>query len=260
MECCTIDDKYNWKRTIINPHTKRRKATGPRTFVVSPAFAALQMNGILEALNSQEIRVPEPTAESEWGWEWRTKDVSERKQELRGLIELWLGSGQNLYTLFKKHPELQEPCTAGKTFLIPNRDGEAQLAWSPALGDFRSSPQKRAALVLFIEFLINPLCTKLWGPCERCEKYYLRNRVDQKKYCKKQCGAASTALAATQDRREKQQEAKLEIAKQAILEWNERPRRGDWKRFVAARVSASAKEPVTVKWVTRAKLVPPSSA
>jgi hypothetical protein len=251
------------KRTIINLRSKRKKNAQTGTFLVSPSNAKLQMNGIVNTLNSETQRVPESVKGQEWDWEWRTRDVTERKRELRRLIGLWQDSDRNLSLLFKRHPELQSACRAGKTFLIPNRDGKAQLAWSPDLGDLQSSFQKKEALRLFVQFLVNPLSDKLQGPCARCDDYYLQSRPNNKIYCKRQCGSAKTALAAIQASREEVKNTRLEAAKKAVIEWENKPN-GDWKESVAKRVSDCSRDPVTVKWVARAitngELDPPSNA
>ena len=257
------------KRTIRNIGAKRKKTAQPGTFMVSPSYAKLQMNVIKDALNSRVQRVPEPVKGQvfdlkgqAWDWEWRTRDDTERRGELRRLIGLWLDSDRNLNLLFKKQQELQRACAAGKTFLVPNRAGKAQLAWSPDLGGLHLSSQKREAWRLFAQFLINPLSDKLRGPCPRCDDYYLQNRVNNKTYCKRQCGSGKTALASTQARREKEKNTKLAAAKGAVIEWENDPN-GNWKELVAKRVSRCSRDPVTVKWVTRAvnneELTPPSN-
>lgn len=49
----------------------------------------------------------------------------------------------------------------------------------------------------------------------------------------------------------------------AVIEW-ENDSKGNWKEFVAKRVSKNSRDPVTVKWVTRAvnkeELIRPSGA
>jgi hypothetical protein len=228
---------------------KRQQIAGPFTSILSLADAALQMNTCLDALNKEEARVPVAVKGGDWDWEWRTVNVVERKQEIRQLVGLWQESCRDLNALFKKYPELQKACTTGKAFLIPDRDGKAQLAWSPTIGEVQLSPQKREALVHFIRFLVNPLSSKLQGPCARCESYYLQKRVNNKTYCRSQCGSGKTALASTQARREKAHKAKLEIARMAVLQW--KPKHGDWKEFVVTKVNASLRDHISTKWVTR---------
>jgi hypothetical protein len=217
------------------------------------------MNVIKDALNSRVQRVPEPVKEpvldlkgQAWDWEWRTRNVTERRNELRRLIALWEGSERNLNLLFKEHRELQRACAAGKTFLVSKGDGKVQMSWSPDLGNLQLPSQKKAALRLFIEFLVNPLSNKLRGPCPRCDDYYLQSRVNNKTYCKRQCGSAKTGLASTRARRQEVKNTRLEAAKRAVIEWERNPRRGPWKEFVAKMVSGCSRDPVTVKWVTRA--------
>lgn len=243
---------YRPERTIRNPKTKRRKIIGPGPFIVSPSYSELQIDVIKEALNSREQQVPALVKGQPLGWEWRTRNVTERKRELRRLFGLWQDSDRNLSTLFKQHRDLQKACSAGTTFLVPNRDGKAQLAWSPDLGNLQLSSQKKEALRLFVQYLVNPLSDKLRGPCARCDDYYVQNRVDNKAYCSRQCGSGKTALASTQARRQQAKKTRLEAAKSAVVEWEMNSHDGRWDLFVAKKVSECSIDPVTVKWVTRA--------
>jgi hypothetical protein len=97
---------------------------------------------------------------------------------------------------------------------------------------------------------VRNLSSKLQGPRARCQGYYLMKRTSNKIYCKSQSGSRKTALAATQARRENTKQAKLEIARIAVLEW--KPEHGDWKEFVVAKVNASLRDHISTKWVTRA--------
>lgn len=256
------------KRTNRNKRKKRKVALAS-VFFISPSYAKLQMNFILNALNSRKQRVPEPVKGQvsdlkgqAWDWEWRTRDVTERNTELRRLIGLWQRSNCDLNALFKKHRHLQNACSAGRTVLVPNRDGKAQLAWSPDLGDFQLPAEKREALRLFIQLLVNPLSSTLRGPCPRCDDYYLQARTNNTTYCKRQCGSVKTALAATRARRQKERNRMLEAARNAVSDWEEDPK-GNWKTLVVKRVSEVSRDPVTIKWVTRAvsygELGPPSN-
>ncbi len=240
------------KRTITDSKAKRKKIAHPSTFIVSPSYARLQMNEIKEALNSREQRVPETVKGQALDWEWRTRDVTERNKELRRLVGLWQVSNRDLNTLFKQHQDLQDACRAGTTFLLPDRDGKAQLAWFPDLGNFPLPSQKKEALHLFVQFLVNPLSDKLRGPCARCDDYYLQNRVNNKTYCRRQCGARYTALASTQARRQEAKKIRLEAAQSAVIEWERNHQRERWDVLVAKKVSKCSLIPVTVKWVTRA--------
>src|SRR5579863_4968273 len=97
----------NYKdRTITNIHKKKIVKVG--TLLVSPSHAMLQMRIFLDALNKQEVRVPAGVRGGDWEWEWKTADVTERKQELRRLIGLWQDSDRDLNLLFKTQSVLQQ--------------------------------------------------------------------------------------------------------------------------------------------------------
>jgi len=171
------------------------------------------------------------------------------QQDLRRLIGEWDRSGPNLYALFKKHPDLQERCSRGTTLLIPTREGVAQLAWTPSRISSGNSPQKEAALTHFIRFLVNPLATKLGGPCARCDRFYIKNTSRQKTYCSTRCGTARTALSATQQRRKKDYEKKLLWARRLIEQYGSKRVRMGWKEWIAVKT----KGVITEKWLTRAE-------
>ncbi|PSH04623.1 MAG: hypothetical protein CXZ00_07380 [Acidobacteria bacterium] len=107
---------------------------------------------------------------------------------------------------------------------------------------------RKEALRLFIEFLLNPECDRLAGPCARCGKYYIRGSVRNKLYCSRSCGTRSTALAATRKRRDNEHADKLRRAQKAADKWIEHGHtRLDWKTWV------TRKEPdITSKFLTRA--------
>ena len=179
------------------------------------------------------------------------------QDEVRRLISAWMKSGPNLLKLLRDNPELNGTCTQGRTFLMPSRDGVAQLGWVPHQGDPTLSPQVAAARTVFATFLVNPLSQKLGGPCARCGDYFLKRTQGQKVFCKRQCGTMSTALSSTRKRREAESAATLRKAEREISKWCKlRGRRPDWKKWVAGEAG------VHVKWLTLAvnkgRLLPPN--
>lgn len=103
------------------------------------------------------------------------------------------------------------------------------------------------ALRLFIEFLLNPECGKLAGPCPRCDHYYIRRSVRNNKYCSRSCGTRATALNATRKRREEDHADKIRRAALSAEKWTTMRTRLDWKQWT------SRKEPeISVKFLTRA--------
>ena len=157
--------------------------------------------------------------------------------------------GRNLLKFFKRNPDLEQRCTEGKTYLIPARDGVAQLAWLPVWKGKRTSPQKDAALTLFTEFLVNPLSWKLAGPCKRCGRFYPKSDPRNKTYCGRKCASGSTATSRTRKRRQDDHRAlldKAELALEKLKQKGSHPK--NWKKLIAIQVKVG----LTQKWVTRA--------
>jgi hypothetical protein len=236
--------------------TKKVADSGPQISILSPSYAKLQIQIVIDVLNSSTTRVPNLLNESRG--EWQTVDRTEMQQELRRLIAEWDRSGPNLLQLFKRNPHLQESCIHGTTLLMPTRDGVAQLAWTPQRTDNKSSTQKDVALTHFIRFLVNPLALKLGGPCARCDRFYIKNTPRQKKYCSPQCGMSTTALSATRKRREAEYAMKLLKAQQLVEQYGNRRTPKGWKEWICAKTMGG----ITEKWLTRAeglkRLMPPA--
>lgn len=251
-------------RTIMNRHKllKRIDHAGMRISILNPSYARLQLQSVLDGLNLESEN--RPHAFENTRWVWRQVDVTERQIELRRLVAMWEKANRNLEKLFKESPGLKLTCMSGTTMLIPSRDGAAQLAWSPDLRGWQSTAQKTEARKFFIGLLVNPLSLSLGGPCARCRKYFEKTNPRNKTYCGRKCGSGKTALGSTQARRAKQKNTMLEAAKRASIEWRGNRNRKTWEDFVLRRVNECLRDPVTVKWVTRAvnngELIRPSGA
>jgi hypothetical protein len=175
--------------------------------------------------------------------------------EIRRLIEVWEAADRNIGKLFKQNPDIQRYCTYGKTILIPARNGAAQLAWLPDLLGKNLLPHQTDALNLFVWLLLNPLAKYLGGPCKRCGAYFARSDPRQKTYCKRQCGAATTASARTKERRENEYQDKIARAELAIKKWEQKRRKGDWKKWVRNETGFDLR--FITQAVTRKKLISP---
>jgi hypothetical protein len=226
---------------------KPKELTGPQISILSRGYPEFQLRNVLDALNNSAQRVPVTLDASHW--EWQLIDVTEKQQELMRLIAEWDKCGRNLLKFFKRNPDLQERCSEGKTYLIPTRDGVAQLAWLPVRKGQRISSQKQAALTLFTEFLVNPLSSKLAGPCKRCRGFYAKSDPRNKTYCGRECASGSTASSRTKKRRQDDHRDlldKAELALEKLTQKGSLPK--NWKKLIASEVRVG----LTQKWVTRA--------
>jgi len=247
-------DTYCLLRAINNLVTMRVESMKAKISILSPLYSKAQLENMLRLLNSSTSRMPLWTGRSRWTW--TTVDTSEIRHELRRLVTAWLDSGPNLLKLFKQHPDLQTCCTRGTTILVPTREGIPQLSWKPHLGSFKASTHKMIARGHFAEFIMNPLSETLGGPCARCDMFYIKRLNRRKKYCSTRCKSSTTALSATQKRRQADYAEKLFRAERARDLYNEKAHREkNWKKWVCGETG------ITVKWITRAvnagKLLPP---
>jgi hypothetical protein len=220
---------------------------GRRISLLSPGYSEYQLQKVLDALNFSAER--KPVALDASHWEWQSIDITERQQELQRLIVELERCGRNLLKFFKRNPDLEQRCTEGKTYLIPARDGVAQLAWLPVWKGKRTSPQKDAALTLFTEFLVNPLSWKLAGPCKRCSKFYAKSDPRNKTYCGRKCASGTTAYSRTKTRRQDDHRdllVKAQLALEMLMQKGSLPK--NWKKLIASQVKVG----LTQKWVTRA--------
>lgn len=226
----------------------RRKDSKQTTHlsILSPSYAKFQLNNLLELLNKGTSKIPNPDADSDSIW--KVVDKSDVQRRLKSLVSQWMECDQNLSKLFRRSPTLAHNCANGKTFLIPNRDGIPQLAWSPVLSDGITIPVERTALTHFVQLIVNPLAPTLGGPCARCGNFYAKKTKRQNTYCSKNCGSASTALLATRKRRDEAKVEKIQWAQKEIWNWDEARPPQPWKKWVSARTRGE----ITVKWLTRA--------
>jgi hypothetical protein len=171
----------------------------------------------------------------------------EVKAELRRLVTDWFDSGPNLRKMLGKEPELHRRGTQGRTDLIPTETGAGVLLWRPEILDEDVASHKDLALTHFMNLIANPRWELLGGPCARCGKYYLKKTKRQKAYCSRACGAAATAVPATDKRRQQEQARKVNRAQKAIAEWIKSPTKLGWKPWVAAETGYN------IRWVTQAE-------
>jgi hypothetical protein len=223
---------------------KKKDWVEPGVNILSPKHAAESLNLFKRVLNSTHTQYPVWNAGDQM--EIKTVEIVELRDELRRLFQAWLDANANLLRLFKAHPEVAVACSKGRTFLIPDRDGHPQLAWSPEVPSDLNGDHKKAALVWFARFLVNPLASKLGGPCARCGKYYEKKTVRQKTYCSTKCGAGNTASIATARRRARERVALLHRVQSVIDRYGEKKRRTEWRVWTCKEAGLKP------AWLTRA--------
>jgi len=136
--------------------------------------------------------------------------------------------------------------------------------WSSNYPPRAPNTPEQWAIRWFALLLLNPLCEKLGGPCERCDCYYIKARSNQKKYCGGRCAGLASAKRYTVAQATAEREALVESAARFWPQWTERkhPIRSFW---VAKRVNAARKKmkvngrwkrvarTITQKWISRNK-------
>ena len=177
------------------------------------------------------------------------KRIREAPAHLRQLVESWRKCGLDPRVINSEKAALWREITAHwqklPTVLVQTSEGGAGIWWNS-----RPDPDPRGeALRWFIEFLMNPECVKLAGPCDRCGNYYIRKSARNKVYCSRSCGAKATATAATKRAREEKHQKKLARAREAIRQYVKAGTRMPWKHWVATKERAAE---ITPKFLTRA--------
>ena len=197
------------------------------------------LHGIVWGLNTPILQYPPVTKQP-------PLDMRTYNRYLRTLIERWKESGPNLEQLFARYPDLEEECSRGTTELLISPTGRAWLDWKPDPQRLAPDSWEYAATCHFVQFIVNPHCEKLGGPCVRCHKYFVKRRTTQDKYCSRKCATYSTAVSATRNRRKELHEAKIEAAQAQIARFPKSGSRHNWKRWIAR------KGDISVSWLTRA--------
>lgn len=116
-----------------------------------------------------------------------------------------------------------------------------------ALGRMTDQDHMRLARELFALLVIDARWSRLGGPCDRCGRYYIKKRTDQKRYCGRRCAHLASAVSSTRRRLDAEKAEKLRRAIQAAKNWRTARTQLGWKEWV------SRTEPgITPKFLTRA--------
>jgi hypothetical protein len=181
----------------------------------------------------------------------RERRIKETPPLLRKLVERWQSSGPDVSKFADDNPQEWKDVTS--QFQKGMELNPIRLMGAPGGGvglAMNSNPQPEPydeALRLFIQLLLNPECSRLAGPCDRCGNYYIRGSAKNKIYCSRFCGTRATAIAATNKKRQMEADAKLKRAARTAQKWLGVNTKLDWKTWVNQR------EPdITTNFLTRA--------
>jgi hypothetical protein len=179
---------------------------------------------------------------------------------LRSYVDAWLASGPDLSRFEADNPlvwsAVERQWRTEPPELRCSFSGGATIWWP----DSESGRPERDALQLFVALITNPWWPRLGGPCDRCKRYYVRRTSrNPKRFCSRDCGTRTTAIAATRKARDRQSSEKLKRASRLIQQWTSLGVQEDWKVWISLRDLD-----ITVKWLTRVvnqgRLRPPISA
>ena len=209
---------------------KRPNWTGRLVPITNRPRYELQV--VVDALNGK-IRQEQVLGEEDAFAEKKRRE--EAPLILREIVRLWQLSGPNLFRFSVNNRDLwAEVDGYWKTiplYLVGSPNGGGALLWN----DRPSRNPRREALRFFINLLMNPECDKLAGPCERCDRYYIRKTVRNKSYCSRSCGTQATALAATKKTRAEAHANKLRTARALISRYEAIRTKVPWKQWVSLR-------------------------
>ncbi len=171
--------------------------------------------------------------------------------ELRRLIAAWHKSGPNLKAMLGADPALSQNLMSDfRALYYPTESGRAHILFSPH-GDPQDVHSDARARFMWIT--LSPDWNKFGGPCPRCGKYFIRKTAKQSVYCSRRCASQDTAIKRTTEVRQERHLHKLNVAKEAIIEWGKLWKRGrvkkGWKEWVAA---YNPHAEITTRFLTRA--------
>jgi len=159
---------------------------------------------------------------------------------LRELVRAWQESGPNLQKLLFADQQLNRIVRQSLRILFrPSTTGGADLeltidplAFGPdyyeGLKHFHRRPpedglaalrSEQEAVRLFVSLTLSQAWNRLGGPCDRCHRYFVKTRANQKRYCSSKCGHNATAKAVMTARRQRERLKKLQLARRAVKRW-----------------------------------------
>lgn len=176
----------------------------------------------------------------------RLLDYRPVQGELHRLVRMWFQSGRDIKKLLDLNSALKNQVMNIRMGIVPMTDREPKLALLD-VGNMDPRDPLCTATGLFVLFLLNPNRGRLGGPCAKCQRFYVKTTQRQTVYCSASCGHKSTARNADQLRRTQEQERRVKVSILSIAKFSIRPRRSDWKDWVAKDAQ------LTKHWLTRAE-------
>jgi hypothetical protein len=145
-------------------------------------------------------------------------------EALRNLIRRWDASGRNLTVMLEGDSDLLVGLqTAYRGCWFPTHSARAYLQAFPPERDYYETPIQ-AARRNFATLTMIQDCELLCGPCQNCDRYFIRPNRHRRRYCSLKCSSRDTATKATEDRRKDDQERRYRWAKEAYSEWTSKRR------------------------------------
>jgi hypothetical protein len=189
------------------------------------------------------------------------------RDQLCGLIQIWEDSGPNLQVMMARNPLLDarlrrswqvgyRPQASGRAHLELIEG--APLSYTEMMSLYsRRAPEEgqaafraeRDALLLFAQLTLNPQWKYFGGPCARCQRYYVKGRISQNKYCGPRCGSLATAQKSTNKSLAEARAKKVARANTLVRRWKTARTRQDWKIWIQNQ-TARRKLKITKKWLT----------
>jgi len=177
------------------------------------------------------------------------KRLREAPPLLRRMVETWEQSGRNLANIHREWP------TLWRDLEIYFKAAPVELDFPPSGGaglwhsffDRPGGTSYQEALRFFLLLILNPMWSRLGGPCAKCGDYYVKGAARNRKYCSRPCATGATAIVATRKHREEERAEKLRIVDRLVDEWRIRNPKKDWKHWIS-----EGNPEITVHWLTRA--------
>jgi hypothetical protein len=180
------------------------------------------------------------------------------REPLKMLVTDWDNAKRNLEHMVKSHWN-----TYGRELKRKLPDAlRLNIAWDRAATSVIDAPailraklghrlsnedHQRLPLEAFALLVIDARWSRFGGPCDRCGRYYIKKRLDQKRYCGRRCAHLASAVRSTRKRLDAEKQEKLRRAIQAAKSWETTRTQLGWKDWV------HQKEPdITPKFLTRA--------